>query len=259
MIICFSGTGNSLAIARALAAKTKDRLLFMTFEASADLRLKKDECLGFVFPVYGWGMPNVVQAYINRLHISAESQPYIYMVCSCGDDIGRTDRLLARSLRQKGYTLNAAWSVSMPNTYIVLPGFDTDSPRLQASKLARVPDRIAEIVALIASRTTGICDVNPGVWPTLKSYVIRPIFNALLVTDKRFYHTSACVGCRRCIASCPVGNIEADQAGRPVWKGRCTGCLACYHSCPHHSIAYGKFTGKKGQYHFPANIKLEGQ
>ena len=56
MIYYFSGTGNSLYVARHLADALGERLCPMTFPASTD-----DKVIGLVFPVYGWGIPNVVE------------------------------------------------------------------------------------------------------------------------------------------------------------------------------------------------------
>lgn len=83
-------------------------------------------------------------------------------------------------------------------------------------------------------------------FPFTKSYLLRPLFNAFLMSPKPFHATEACIGCKKCEKVCPVGNITVTD--RPVWGGNCTQCLACYHVCPVHAVEYGKMTGKKGQY-----------
>lgn len=251
MIAYFSGTGNSRGVAERLARATADRLCAVTWTTAGNVRLSDGERLGLVFPVYGWGLPNVMLAFVRRLHIEASATPYIYMVCTCGDDIGRTDRLLARELRRRGLQLDSAWSVVMPNTYTALPGFDVDAPELEGEKLTAADSRLTLIVRRVAARETGVFDVKPGPTPWLKSYVLRLLFNGLFVTDRRLKCDAArCVGCRRCEAVCPVGNIRAKENGNPEWLKHCTGCLACYHACPKHCILCGGFTAKKGQYLF---------
>ena len=85
--------------------------------------------------------------------------------------------------------------------------------------------------------------------PRLKSYVLRPLFNRFLVSDRPFHSNEACNGCSLCQKLCPVENIRMRE-GHPQWQGRCIGCLRCYHRCPQHAIEYGNQTRKKGQYFY---------
>ncbi len=253
MIAWFSGTGNSKAVAGALAAATGVRLLRIAPETSGRLVLNEGEALGLVFPVYSWGMPNVVCRFVDRLEVQSIGTPYVYMVCTCGDDIGRTDRLLSRRLVRRGLRLSAAWSVRMPNTYTALPGFDTDAGDVVRQKLAAAFRRVAYIARMVGDRAQGVTDVVPGRFAAFKSYVVRPLFNAFMVSDRLLSHSASCIGCRRCAAACPVGNIRVSAGGSPRWQGHCTGCLACYHVCPTHCVAYGPWTRGKGQYVFPSS------
>ena len=59
-----------------------------------------DEVIGFVFPVYGWGIPNVVEESVRRYKASFEGA-YLYAVMTCGDDMGYTDRVLEKALGRK--------------------------------------------------------------------------------------------------------------------------------------------------------------
>ncbi len=248
MICCFSGTGNSRAIAETLARQTADSVSLIG-NTPAAAELKENEPLGLVFPVYAWGMPRIVGKFLKNLNISAAgTPPYIYMVCTCGDDIGRTDRLVARALRKKGQILSAAWSVVMPNTYTALPGFDTDPEDVAKNKLSAARERVNGIAALINKRTRGIKDVKPGALPWTKTYILRPLFNAFLISPRQFRHTAACIGCRKCAAACPLQNISPTVEGKPSWGKNCTACLACYHICPLHAINHGRSTRGKGQW-----------
>ena len=233
MICYFSGTGNTRLVAEALGALLDDAITPITTAPS----VIEDVTLGLVFPIYAWGMPEIFAKWLKDVKISAQVS-YIYMVCSCGDDIGCTDKTLRKSLLiHHQRSLQAAFSLRMPNTYVSLPGFDVDSEAL--AEHIRLRHQIVQVV--------------PGRFPRLKTYLLRPFFNRFLLSDKPFSATPDCIACRTCERVCPVQNI-AFTSSRPEWGGRCTGCLACYHHCPKHCIHYGKKTYGKGQYKVPKTL-----
>lgn len=238
MIYYFSGTGNSLYVARHLADELGERLCSMTLPAPTN-----DEVIGLVFPVYGWGIPNVVEQFVRRYKASFEGA-YLYAVMTCGDDMGYTDRVLEKALGRK---LDAAFSVLMPDVYVCLPGFDVDSKEECREKFEKEKESVQLITECVKERQV-VRHLKRGPFPWAKTYILRPLFNRYLVTDKYFrVDALSCVSCGRCQKMCPVGNILiVDEV--PQWQSHCTGCLACYHACPHHAINFGKMTQKKGQY-----------
>lgn len=259
MIFCFSGTGNSLWAAEELARLTADEVCMMadTDEASLRKTFLEAKAVGFVFPVYGWTLPAVVRDFIKRLPTADNGeQPYVYALLTCGDDIGRTDRVLAESLTGKGWKLSASFSVSMRETYICLPGFDTDTPERETGKREAAKEKIAARIApCVNSRKASTpADVHPGSFPWFKTYVIGPLFHRFLTSPRKFRaDSSLCTGCTRCSKICPLGNISAEKGAAPLWGTHCTFCMACYHACPRHAVTHGPFTRSKGQVHIERN------
>ncbi len=245
MIYYFSGTGNSLLVGRELERLTADRLVPLTAPCPAT-----GDAVGLVFPVYAWGLPSVVTEFVRSSlpQLLGGGKRYVYAVMTHGDDVGFADRVLGRLLRRHcGVRLDAAFSVVMPNTYVSLPGFDTDKPAVEAAKLAAMPARVQEIARHIARRDS-VTSVTRGWFPVTKTHLLRHGFNRLLITDKPFAADPArCNGCGLCQRTCPVGNIAPGSGNHPAWQGGCVGCLGCYHCCPRHAIAWGKTTASKGQ------------
>ena len=303
MIYFFSGTGNSLHVARHLADALGEELCPMApFQLSpvgaTGVFRGATECssgstkgsespfateegrgaIGLVFPVYAWGIPNVVEQFVRNYKASLLGGRleggFFYAVLTCGDDMGYADEVLEKALGRK---LDAVFSVQMPNTYVCLPGFDVDSSEVCQAKYAKEEVDVKEIAACVKERKS-VRRLKRGLFPWTKTYVIRPLFNRYLLTDKYFHvDASRCISCGKCKKACLVENIiistppkgncllAAEQLGSesdggqkrgggfevPHWQSHCAGCLACYHTCPHHAINFGKMTQKKGQYSLP--------
>ncbi|MGN0230944.1 MAG: EFR1 family ferrodoxin [Muribaculaceae bacterium] len=253
MIFCFSATGNSLWAAQCLAQATGEHIVDIPTaidHTEFNYSLRSGERIGWVFPIHSWGIPPLVESFIDKVSFdSITGTTYCYMLATCGDDCGLAAQMLADRLR--GISLSAAFSLQMPNTYILLPGFNVDSPQLETSKLSAAQIRIAEIAeAIIDHRHSW--QVIEGSCAWLKSRVLRPLFYRFLVRDSKFnVDADRCHGCGLCRKVCPLHNITPDAHGRPQWHGNCTTCLACLHRCPSRAINYGNATKLKGRYHHP--------
>lgn len=248
MIFYFSGTGNSAWVAKQLATDTTERLLPIATEVAKDelYALEEGEALGVVFPVYAWGPPEIVLRFIRALRLSVKPD-YLYFVCTCGDDTGRTAQVFASAVAKRGWSCAAGYSVTMPNTYVSLPGFDVDDQDLESRKLQHAEARLSFIKQELSQRVRmKTFNCHEGALPFTKTYLLGPLFRAFLMSPQPFHATEACIGCKKCEKVCPVHNITV--ADRPTWGEHCTQCLACYHVCPVHAVQYGKATRTKGQY-----------
>lgn len=173
------------------------------------------------------------------------------MVSTCGDDIGETHVMWRRLIHECDWTPCATFSVIMPNTYVLLPGFDVDSKAIEQDKLDQAPERIEAIAKKINSGWEGD-DVTTGSFKRMKTAWFYPFFMRHLTSPKPFHAVKdSCIKCGRCIKTCPMDNITWGKDKYPLWNENCEMCLACYHCCPVHSVAYGNKTAKKGQYMFP--------
>lgn len=301
MIFYFSATGNSQFAAQSLSKALGERIVDIG-DHNADLSeriaddseriadigkqnvdaassINADESIGFVFPIYGWDMPEIVKAFIHSFSKpsgaqGSENKPYdlqdrfIWAVVTCGDDIGMADRRIRRALEAAGLHLDAIFSITMPNTYVCLPGFDVDKAEIRRHKLEKCSERLSRIAETICKRKqntdrrnqcrdnqTQIADKRPqitdvvrGAFPRFKTYVLGSLFHRFLITDRPFYATETCTRCGLCARLCPLSNISVSPAAPPHWHGRCTGCLKCYHHCPVRAIRFGRLTNRKGQY-----------
>lgn len=248
MIFYFSGTGNSAWIAQQLGEALHEAVHRITDKLPNQIyTLQPRERLGFVFPVYSWGPPSVVLEWLARL-LCSETPSYLYFVCTCGDDAGKTALLFRKVAERRGWVCKAGFSVTMPNTYVCLPGFDVDSVEVEKQKICDARSRIVQVIEWV-DRKVSRFDCHEGGAPYTKSYLLRPLFNRFFVSASRFHVMETCISCGKCEQACPMHNIQMKE-GKPEWGSQCSMCLACYHHCPKHAVAYGNQTRKKGQYIF---------
>lgn len=246
MIICFSGTGNSLRVARQLSSLLGDSITELrgsVLLSPEQFRTDGSERIIWVFPTHSWGVPPMLLRFMRKTKIVCCDH---YMVTTCGDDIGNCHIMWRKAVTETGGNPVAAFSVTMPNTYVAFPGFDTDSAELEYDKLEKSADRVRAVAECIRSGKA-VDDVTRGAMPWLKTSVIYPWFVRNMINPRKFHLSDSCVGCGTCAGSCPVDNITLKD-GRPVWGNTCAMCLACYHSCPGRAIDYGKLTRGKHQY-----------
>lgn len=254
MIFYFSGTGNSAYVAKQLAKLLTDERLVAIGEAVSrgeyDFELGEGECIGWVFPVYSWGPAPIVADFASKLTLKnyTPSTSYCYMVATCGDDVGETMKIMRKALG--GIVCQAAFSVQMPNNYILLPGFDVDSKEVESTKRDTAPQRIKYVASEIRAKHE-VEDVVQGAFAWLKSRVIYPLFRKFYMSDRWFkVDGDRCSSCGLCVRMCPTANVRMAENGMPKWQGGCAMCLSCIHRCPHRAIEYGRVTQSKGRYHF---------
>ncbi len=242
MIYYFSGTGNTRRLATLLARQLDTEAIdirqWLLSVEPLPLSFAADTSVGFAFPVYGWGLPLAVEAFLKRLPDCAEGASlHVFALLSCGDDIGHTHHQLRRLLAAKGYRLAAVWSLQMPNTYIALPFFNTDAEEVARKKIETSERALPRIARRIIERQTGVVEVVEGGMPGLKSGMIRRFFNRFLISPRLFHTDHRCIACHRCVRVCPLHNVSVpDAQSGPQWGNACTFCLACYHVCPKHNI-----------------------
>lgn len=252
MIFWFSGCGNTAIVASRLANLLGESMQRIDINAPNKYDTSTHRRIIWAFPVYSWGLPPAVVSFIRNVTITgAENLPH-FMVATCGDDAGYTDRRWTSELQLRGWKATAAHTVIMPNTYVSLPGFDTDSDAIANLKLAEAPEKVKAIAHAIKCNSN-ITNVVRGKLAWTKTYILYPLFMRFLMSPKPFRATSKCTGCGICTRTCPMGNIQVIN-GRPQWSDRCTMCLSCYHRCPVNAVEYGRQTSRKGQYHSPAQL-----
>ncbi len=264
-IYYFSGTGNSLVVARDIAKKMDGE--FTPIAALMDKEnIKPDaDVIGIVFPVYHAvfdGLPLIVARFTNKL--TNLDGKYIFAVCTCKGWSRLTLGKLARIIQARGGKLAAGFTVTMP---------DNSSPTTaeQRQKLiANWKQKLEKICQYVHARKKGKME-NPVLFNLIMApftartkKITMDLLNKLVnlpdlsfeqilpLTDKSFHVDEKCDGCGICARICPVGDIAMID-NRPAWQNRCESCLACINWCPKETIQGGIISTDKTptKYHHP--------
>lgn len=251
MIFYFSATGNSKYVAERLAAATDDQLISMPEAIQArsyQYDISREQRIGFVVPTYYYGLPSVLNFFIEKLQLTGYEDQYVYVVLTCGGSTGDAAGMLAKMLKKKGVTLSAQFAVPMVDNYIPLSKLD------DAEKIGKTLDAAEEYIdeARRAIRSKGFGDYNrcQGAAPAVLTAAVYPMYKRGRST-KVFVVTDECVGCGTCQALCPCEAITI-QEDKPVWtKPQCVHCLGCLHRCPSRAIHWKKADEDRGRYYNP--------
>jgi ferredoxin/flavodoxin len=244
-IYYFSGTGNSLKIARNLAVKLKDTELIPIAKIwQEESILPHSSKIGFIFPLYFYGCPLIILDFLKKLELS--NIDYIFaVITSHGGGSGATLSQINKILGKDSKYLNAGFSIQMPGNYI--PMYDIASKQAHNLDFERAKDKINFIADVIGKNGK---EIQKEILPVIGKLFNSFFCNRVNKTDKNYYADERCNSCEVCEAVCPVNNIIMID-GRPVWQQKCQRCLACIHFCPQKAIQYGKKTIKRKRYHHP--------
>ncbi|GFZ31032.1 4Fe-4S ferredoxin [Clostridium zeae] len=250
MIFYFSGTGNSLYVAKTIAKNIGDDYTSIASIINASSEeyvycLKENEAIGFVFPTYAWATPKVVEAFIDKLILKNYKDNFIYSIATCGGNSGNLLKAFGKLIKEKNMNLNSGFVVRMPNNYII--SSDIDNEKITEEKLSKAKEYIEYISENIKSRRANVFESVNAFYDKPLTKLVSPLFNKFALNNtKKFYVNSNCTSCGLCEKICVSNTIKVSV--KPVWGDKCTQCLACINWCPVKAIQYGKGTEKRKRY-----------
>jgi ferredoxin len=247
IIYYFSGTGNSLKIAKDISKGISDCRLrhIAAAMAQGDTTPVDTEKVGIVFPVYADGLPLIVEKFLRDLKTHPDT--YVFAVANYGAAAGGTLLQADNILRENGCRLSAAFGLKMPdNTQILFP------PSSEEEQKEDFDNEIIEAAGIAVKIEKGLIaglELFRNVQQLRGTSWQRPVFDPRKMAAN-FTTNNTCDGCALCERVCPVSNIAIEGA-KPRWLDHCEQCLACMQWCPHEAIQFSERTSTWGRYHHP--------
>lgn len=243
IIFYFSGTGNSLKVAKDIAAAIEDcELILMGKSHKLSGAYEK---IGFVYPVYGGGMPGVVERFVKTLDLLINKNSFIFAVCTSGSGKAGGLTNISKIIGGKGGKLSYSGTIRCFSNYVGLYAMGSDADNKAKAQTQATKQVIKDIKSLA---------VKPPYKNNPMVLLHGPFIKWLANRDKAFNVSEACNGCATCSKVCPAGNIKM-QDGKPIFLHHCEQCMACIQWCPKEAINVKDITQNRGRYHHP-DVKL---
>ena len=211
-IYYFSGTGNSLHVARELQQRIPGaNLIPVVSLLDKEVIETRAETVGFVFPIHLTTLPIPMREFVKKL--DPRSAEYIFAV---GTRIGTfclANVALENMLREKGKRLGAYFILNMAN----------DSPRH-----GPLLKRLLSVPLAFIGKSTGGSEI--------------PYYADSSCTG--------CGTCEKACPSKKIRLVDGKPVWQK--EVQCYFCYACFNFCPTQSILVGKkYTQKDGRYFHP--------
>ncbi len=248
IIFYFTGTGNSLKVARDIAKELENcevRLITNFNESKID---EGYSSVGFVHPVYASKLPNYFINFLQTVDCTNSKEAYFYAVATQGGTSGNSLVNVNKLLEKQGIKLSGAFGVKMFANYVAL--YNMKDNAVAANEKSNVA--IQSIVKTVRGKVKTEIPTKEN---KIVSFASNLIAKKFAEKDKGFNVSSACNGCGICEKVCPVRNIEL-AGGKPTFKHKCEQCMACIQNCPSKALNYKNKTQKRGRYINP-EIKVQ--
>ena len=247
MVLYFTGTGNSLYVAKQL-----DDVRISIPKAIHDEKKEyRNDRIGIVCPVYGHEMPELVKQFIKQVVFLTD---YFYLVLTYGKIHGGAAEIADRYLKECGIDAAYINTVMMVDNY--LPAFDMRE-QLDIDPEKKAEEHIAAIKKDIEARRHWKQAATQADMDLHRKYLTMCKENPIDSKSGIFKVSDRCIGCGICMHVCPVGSIRV--VNQHAWykdTGRCQMCLACVQHCPENAICLTiPEKNPNARYHNP-NIRL---
>lgn len=268
-IYYYSGTGNSLQVARGLASRLKNTDLIPLTRLLGQKKIEiSGKKIGLVTPCHALSLPIPVTDFLRKARFIEKPDYFFCAATRAGSDFLGFEKI-NRILRSEKIKLNAGFILTLPNNDPKFDHFRCPSKEEFMEIEKELDLRLDEMAKIILEQEDFTEDDHPP--DALQNY-FKP-FGALMMkilvragqgfarmtkTNRYFYSDEKCTSCGICEKVCPSGKIKM-VSGKPVWQKSITCYMdySCLNYCPSEAVQikskiYMKsFTPRRGRYSHP--------
>lgn len=243
----FSGTGNTRKVCGELAQRLEEQGVSCEIFPIRERPEGEDyDVLVVGFPVHAFNAPAAVLKFLKSIPKRKERMR-AYLMRTSGEPLSLNDAssvLPRRILKKRGYDVVGEYRFVMPYN-IIFHHSEGMAARMWQAAQRQIPDAAKQIVSGGGERDK----VGPA--KRMASFLLRIEHTAMPIIGRRFSVADDCIGCGKCAASCPQGNIHMEN-GRPVFGKNCVGCMGCSFGCPKDALRISLLNGWRvnGAYSF---------
>jgi ferredoxin/flavodoxin len=243
IVFYFSGTGNSLKVAKTICEELRDGEIVSMAKSAGYTLAKQYDSVGFIYPVYFWGLPKIVIEFIGNLDLTKSKNAYYYSIATYGGSAGNAvNQLYKLLLNRHGIKLNYGRKLRMFSNYVVM--YNMSKKINEITK--KSGEKLMPIIDAVKKKENNSINRLTKVYGFLNKQFIKNVSTM----DRNFTVNNNCNGCGICKTVCPVGNIEI-QNSKPVYNHKCEQCVACIQFCPQRAINYKNVTQTRRRYTNP--------
>lgn len=247
----FSGTGNTRYITQRLCDRLSERFCVQIHDVAGkdDLAaaLGHADSVLLAFPVYGSSPPLPMRRFVHE-HAKRLRGKEVIVVATQYMFSGDGAASLGRTVEKLGGRVLFAEHFNMPNNLADFPAFKIRNGSELDAMLAKADKRADAFAEKILRgkpfrRGFGVLSHAVGYFCQRKWWrkSEKEKKNSLKIDAEK------CVGCGKCVKSCPMGNIRLER-GKAVPQGECALCYRCVNLCPRKAVTLCGKTAPEKQY-----------
>lgn len=228
IIFYFTGTGNSLHVARELSDKDTVLLSIPQIMKNKCFDFEADE-IGFIMPTYRCAPPEMVKKFLAQVHLKAQ---YTFAILTYGMNHGNAVEMLDIPAKKYGVRLDYINTYQTVDNYLL--AFDMNEQiRMDKNEAGQLANIKADLQKHKHWHQPVTQEEREGRAKFVKMRgEIFPI-----ASEDYFVVSDQCIECGICTYVCPRGNWKLGQEKSEV-SGDCEFCFACIQNCPQKAILF---------------------
>ena len=224
MIFYFTGTGNSLYVAKEIE---KNPISIPQVIKQTEQIYKADK-IGIVAPIYGHEMPEMVKQFIRTTTFQTN---YFFIILTFGNRHGGAVELANNFCKECGIHVDYLNLIQMVDNW--LPSFDMDEQR----KIDKhVNENLSKIISDIQCEKRSVQPVTDNDRQAHQQYLESRSKMPEDIFQHLYTVNDDCIQCGICTKVCPAGCISLKNDKVIYDMKNCQTCMACIHNCPKKAI-----------------------